>query len=98
MSLYLSMEYIEGSSLDSFLKKNKYLTSEKRHKLVKGLLNGLKQLSRLNIAHRDIKTENSSDNDYDFNSENETQEEKMARKLKEDLEKEQLENQLPDLM
>ena len=41
-SLYLSMENIEGSSLDSFLKKNQNLTSEKRHKLLKGLLNGLK--------------------------------------------------------
>jgi len=57
-SLYLSMEYIQGHSLDSFLRKNTSPTTEQRHKLLKGLLNGLKELSRLRIVHRDLKPEN----------------------------------------
>lgn len=52
------MEYIQGLSLESFLRKNRNPTTEQRHKLLKGLLNGLKELSRLNIVHRDIKPEN----------------------------------------
>jgi serine/threonine protein kinase len=57
-SLYLSMEYVEGHSLDFFLRKNRNPIKEQRHKLLKGLLSGLKELARLKIVHRDLKPEN----------------------------------------
>lgn len=41
-SLYLSMEYVEGFTLDTFMRKHKNITVEQRRKIMKGLLNGLK--------------------------------------------------------
>lgn len=57
-SLYLSMEYIEGCTLDAFFKRNKYVTIEQRRKILKGLLMGLKELAKGKIVHRDLKPEN----------------------------------------
>lgn len=41
-SLYLSMEYAEGMTLDSFFRKNKETSLDQRRKIMRGLLNGLK--------------------------------------------------------
>lgn len=57
-SLYLSMEYVQGISLDTFLRRNRNPSDSQRHKVMRGLLNGIKELSRLNIVHRDLKPEN----------------------------------------
>ena len=57
-SIYLSMEYVDGYTLDAFLRRNKVTTIDQRRKIMKGLLNALKELSRLRIVHRDIKPEN----------------------------------------
>lgn len=57
-SLYLSMDYVEGLTLENFLKKHKEPTIDQRRKIMKGLLNGLKELARLRIVHRDLKPEN----------------------------------------
>jgi len=52
------MEYVEGCTLDIFLRRNRVTTIDQRRKIMKGLLNALKELSRLRIVHRDIKPEN----------------------------------------
>ena len=57
-SLYLSMEEVQGITLDTFLKRNKQTTISQRRKIMKGLLNGLKELTKQKIIHRDLKPEN----------------------------------------
>lgn len=57
-SIYLSMDYVDGCTLDAFLRKYKVTTIEQRRKIMKGLISGLKELSRLRIVHRDLKPEN----------------------------------------
>lgn len=54
-SLYLSMEYAKGITLESFLRKKMEITVSQRRLILKGLLMGLKELTRLRIVHRDIK-------------------------------------------
>lgn len=54
-SLYLSMEYLEGTTLEVYLRRNKNLSLEERRKIVKALLTALLDLKKLKIAHRDIK-------------------------------------------
>ena len=54
-SLYLSMEYIEGETLEAYLKKNKTLTLMQRKKILKTLLSALQDMKKLKIVHRDIK-------------------------------------------
>ena len=54
-SLYLSMEYIEGETLEAYLKKNKTLTLMHRKKILKTLLSALQDMKKLKIVHRDIK-------------------------------------------
>lgn len=44
--------------MDIFLRRNRVTTIDQRRKIMKGLLNALKELSRLRIVHRDIKPEN----------------------------------------
>ena len=40
------------------MRRNKVTTIDQRQKIMKGLLNALKELSKLRIVHRDIKPEN----------------------------------------
>lgn len=54
-SLYLSMEYLEGMTLELYLRKNKTPSQEQRRKILKALLTALQDLKKLKIAHRDIK-------------------------------------------
>ena len=54
-SLYLSTEFAEGCTLETFLRKNKECTTDQRKRIMKGLLNGLREFSKLRIVHRDIK-------------------------------------------
>jgi serine/threonine protein kinase len=57
-SLYLSMEYLEGTTLDIYLRKNKNPSQEERKKIMKALLTALQDLRQMRIVHRDIKPEN----------------------------------------
>ena len=57
-SIYLSMDYVDGCTLDAFLRKYKVTTIEQRRKIMKGLISGLKELSKQRIVHRDLKPEN----------------------------------------
>ena len=52
------MDYIEGASLETFMKKNKTITTEQRRKILTSLLCGLRDLKKLGIVHRDIKPDN----------------------------------------
>jgi serine/threonine protein kinase len=57
-SVYLSMEYADGNTLEAFMRKNKFISIEQRRKIMKGLLTGLREFARLKIVHRDLKPEN----------------------------------------
>lgn len=54
-SLYLSMEYLEGITLDLYLRRNKTPSAEERKKMLRALLSALLDLKRARIVHRDIK-------------------------------------------
>jgi non-specific serine/threonine protein kinase len=54
-SLYLSMEYLEGITLDLYLRRNKNPSAEERKKMLRALLTALLDLKRARIVHRDIK-------------------------------------------
>lgn len=41
-SIYLSMDYVDGYTLDAFLRKYKITTIDQRKKIMKGLISGLK--------------------------------------------------------
>lgn len=57
-SLYLSMEYLQGMTLENYLRKNQHVSVGNRMKILKALLVGLKDLKDLGIVHRDLKPEN----------------------------------------
>ena len=57
-SIYLSMEYVEGTNLLLYLKRHKEIKIRERKMILKALLNGLKNMASFNIVHRDIKPEN----------------------------------------
>lgn len=57
-SLYLSMEYLHGMTLENYLRKNQHVPLNNRIKILKALLVGLKDLKELGIVHRDLKPEN----------------------------------------
>lgn len=57
-SVYLSMEYVDGVTLETYLKRSKKLSPENRKRILKALLVGLKDLKNSGIVHRDLKPEN----------------------------------------
>lgn len=52
------MDYVEGVSLETFMKKNRMITTEQRRKILTSLLCGLRDLKNLGIVHRDLKPDN----------------------------------------
>jgi serine/threonine protein kinase len=50
------MEYLEGTTLEVYLKKNRQIAIEQRKKILRALLLGLRDMRQLRIVHRDIKT------------------------------------------
>lgn len=57
-SLYLSIEYLPGTTLDIYLKKNPTPSIQERKIILKSLLVGISDLQKLKIVHRDLKPEN----------------------------------------
>ena len=52
------MDFVDGYTLDAFLRKYKVTTIEQRRKIMKGLISALRELAEHRIVHRDIKPEN----------------------------------------
>ncbi len=57
-SIYLSMEFAEGITLDSYLRHNREIALEARRAIMRGLLRGVRDMAAQSILHRDIKPEN----------------------------------------
>ena len=57
-SIYLIIDYIEGQTLSEILKQRKKLKEIDVKRILKGLLDGIKEMQDKNIMHRDIKPEN----------------------------------------
>lgn len=58
-SLYIVTEYIEGTTLENYLKINQSrINYEQRKSIMKMLLKGLCELEKKGILHRDLKPDN----------------------------------------
>ena len=55
---YITMEYVEGEDLKSFIKKNGKLTEEQTIAIAKQVCEGLSEAHELGIIHRDLKPQN----------------------------------------
>jgi len=55
---YLVMEYVKGVSLDTYISQNGPLSEEASLKILKQLIEAVKELHSNGIAHRDIKPQN----------------------------------------
>jgi serine/threonine-protein kinase len=55
---YITMEYVEGEDLKSFIKKNGKLTEEQTIAIAKQVCEGLAEAHELGIIHRDLKPQN----------------------------------------
>ena len=55
---YFVMEYAEGVTLSNVLKHEGNLTEERLRKIIFPILNGLEEVHRLSVLHRDIKPDN----------------------------------------
>lgn len=49
------MEYLQGMTLENYLRKNGHVSVGDRIKILRALLVGLKDLKDLGIVHRDLK-------------------------------------------
>ncbi len=55
---YIVMEFVEGSSLDEFIKQGRAITLQSTLSVISQLLKALRAAHKLNIVHRDIKAAN----------------------------------------
>jgi len=55
LHFYIIMEYMEGGSLYTYVKKNKNLTLEETSSKLRQVCEGLKHMHDNSILHRDIK-------------------------------------------
>jgi len=58
LSYYLSMEYVPGEDLKSFIRRSGHLNEEKALNLARQLVEGLAEAHRLGVIHRDLKPQN----------------------------------------
>ncbi len=55
---YISMEYVEGEDLKSFIRKKKKLANEESISIAKQVCEGLAEAHELGVVHRDLKPQN----------------------------------------
>ncbi len=55
---YITMEYVEGENLKSFIRRSGHLTPRKAISLAKQVCEGLSEAHRLGVVHRDLKPQN----------------------------------------
>ena len=58
LSIYISMEYVAGEDLKSFIRRSGHLNEAKALDLAKQILEGLVEAHRLGVVHRDLKPQN----------------------------------------
>jgi serine/threonine protein kinase len=57
-SFYISMEYVPGEDLKSFIRRSGHLNEEKALNLTRQIAEGLAEAHRLGVVHRDLKPQN----------------------------------------
>ncbi|MBN2408266.1 MAG: protein kinase [Candidatus Aminicenantes bacterium] len=55
---YITMEYVEGENLKSFIRRSGHLTPKKAISLAKQVCEGLTEAHRMGVIHRDLKPQN----------------------------------------
>jgi serine/threonine protein kinase len=58
LSIYISMEYVPGEDLKSFIRRSGHLNEAKALGLAKQIAEGLAEAHRLGVVHRDLKPQN----------------------------------------
>jgi len=58
LSIYISMEYVPGEDLKSFIRRSGHLNEAKAIGLAKQIAEGLAEAHRLGVVHRDLKPQN----------------------------------------
>jgi tRNA A-37 threonylcarbamoyl transferase component Bud32 len=58
LSIYISMEYVAGEDLKSFIRRSGHLNEAKALGLARQILEGLVEAHRLGVVHRDLKPQN----------------------------------------
>jgi tRNA A-37 threonylcarbamoyl transferase component Bud32 len=58
LSIYISMEYVAGEDLKSFIRRSGHLNEPKAIDLARQILEGLVEAHRLGVVHRDLKPQN----------------------------------------
>ncbi len=58
LSIYISMEYVPGEDLKSFIRRSGHLNEAKAVGLARQILEGLVEAHRLGVVHRDLKPQN----------------------------------------
>ena len=58
LSIFISMEYVPGEDLKSFIRRSGHLTEAKAVGLAKQIAEGLAEAHRLGVVHRDLKPQN----------------------------------------
>ncbi len=58
LSIYISMEYVAGEDLKSFIRRSGHLNEAKAVGLAKQIAEGLAEAHRLGVVHRDLKPQN----------------------------------------
>ncbi|HOW85020.1 MAG TPA: serine/threonine-protein kinase [Candidatus Aminicenantes bacterium] len=58
LTIYISMEYVPGEDLKSFIRRSGHLTEAKAVWLARQIAEGLAEAHRLGVVHRDLKPQN----------------------------------------